>query len=420
MRLAPLIFLVLFLVGLSSAKIYFSETFDKEWESRWVESSFKKEEGKAGKFIQTAGKWFGDAEDGKGIQTSEDAKFYALSAKFPQSFSNKDKELVVQFTVKHEQRIDCGGAYIKLLPDTLDQANFGGDSPYYIMFGPDICGMSKKTHLIFNYNDKNHLIKKELKVESDQLSHQYTLILKPDNTYSVLIDNKEIQSGSLVEDWDFLAAKEIKDPKQSKPVDWVDVKEIDDPEDVKPADYDTIPATIVDPEATKPEDWEDEDDGEWEAPTIANPEFQGAWKAKKIPNPAYKGEWVHPLIANPDYKEDKNIYLFDKIGAAGFEIWQVKAGTIFDNIIVTDSVEEAKKFSEEHFEKNVEGEKKMFDDEEAKRQEEEKKKIEEAKKAQPAAEDAQESETDAEEEPVVVTTNTNEEKKVKKDVHDEL
>ena len=28
-------------------------------------------------------------------------------------------------------------------------------------------------------------------------------------------------------------------------------------------------------------------------------------------------------------------------GAVGFELWQVQAGTIFDNILVTDSVDEA-------------------------------------------------------------------------------
>ena len=49
-----------------------------------------------------------------GIQTSIDARFYALSAKFPESFSNEGKTLVVQFTVKHEQTIDCGGGYVKV------------------------------------------------------------------------------------------------------------------------------------------------------------------------------------------------------------------------------------------------------------------------------------------------------------------
>lgn len=38
--------------------------------------------------------------------------------------------------------------------------------------------------------------------------------------------------------------------------------------------WDDIPATIVDPEAKRPDDWDDELDGEWEAPTISNPEFK--------------------------------------------------------------------------------------------------------------------------------------------------
>jgi hypothetical protein len=28
------------------------------------------------------------------------------------------------------------------------------------------------------------------------------------------------------------------------------------------------------------EDWDDEDDGEWEAPTVPNPEYKGEWKPK--------------------------------------------------------------------------------------------------------------------------------------------
>lgn len=69
-----------------------------------------------------------------GIQTSQDARFYALSKKFP-PFSNKDKTLVIQFTVKHEQNIDCGGGYLKVFDCSLDQKNMYGESPYLIMFG---------------------------------------------------------------------------------------------------------------------------------------------------------------------------------------------------------------------------------------------------------------------------------------------
>ena len=52
--------------------------------------------------------------------------------------------------------------------------------------------------------------------------------------------------------------------------------------------HDDIPEMIKDPEAAKPEDWDDEDDGEWEAPSIANPAYAGAWTQKEIDNPAYK------------------------------------------------------------------------------------------------------------------------------------
>lgn len=49
----------------------------------------------------------------EGLKTTQDAKFYAMSASFDK-FSSEGKTLVVQFTVKHEQKIDCGGGYVKV------------------------------------------------------------------------------------------------------------------------------------------------------------------------------------------------------------------------------------------------------------------------------------------------------------------
>jgi len=229
------------------------------------------------------------------------------------------------------------------------------------MFGPDICGTSKITHLIFNYKGKNHLIKEEISCESDEFTHLYTLILNPyDQSFQVLIDNKAERSGNLPEGWDFLPPKEILDPSVSKPTDWVDQKEIVDPSAEKPAGWDDIPKQIRDPDAVKPEDWDQDLDGEWEAPLIDNPEYKGEWKAPKIKNPAYQGEWVHPKIANPDYKEDPEIYAFESNKFIGIEIWQVKSGTIFDNILVTDDVDVAKEWAEKTI-KQKEGEKQMHD-----------------------------------------------------------
>merc|ERR1712080_426986 len=121
----------------------------------------------------------------------------------------------------------------KLFPSTLDPPTMNGDTPYHVMFGPDICGPgTKKVHVIFTYKDKNHLIKKDIRCKDDEMTHLYTLILNSDNTYEVRIDGKKEESGDLESDW--------------------------------------------------------------EAPMINNPEYKGEWKPKQIDNPAYKGEWVHP------------------------------------------------------------------------------------------------------------------------------
>lgn len=351
------------LASVVSGKVYFQEDFnDDAWSSRWTVPSGWKAESDLGEWKHTAGEWYGDASN-KGIQTSQDAKFYGLSAKMDEAFTNEGKDLILQFSVKNEQNLDCGGAYIKLLGD-MDQDKFGGDTPYQVMFGPDVCGSSnKKTHVIFNYppKDDNLLIKEQVKVENDNASHLYTLIVKQDATFSVLIDGESVREGSLEDSFDFLAPKEINDPSESKPTDWVDTKKIPDPTDEKPAGYDDIPAEIPDPDAEMPDDWDEEEDGTWEAPMIDNPDYKGAWKPKMIDNPDYKGPWIHPLIPNPDYAEDKDLYLRCKdCTHVGFELWQVTSGTIFDNIIVTDSIDEAKAFADAQFYKNLDEEKEAY------------------------------------------------------------
>jgi len=401
MSFKTLILISLAACTLVDSTVYFKETFeDKSWEDRWIQSQHKTD---YGKFKWSAGKFYADEVKDKGIQTSQDAKFYGLSAKLETPFSNEGKTLVIQFQVKHEQNIDCGGGYVKVFPSTLDPKALHGDSEYNIMFGPDICGPgTKKVHVIFNYKGKNLLTKKDIRCKDDEMTHLYTLIVNPDNTYEVRIDGTKAESGDLEADWEFLPPKKVKDPEAKKPEDWDDKELIDDPEDTKPADWDK-PQHIPDPDATKPDDWDDEIDGEWEPPQIDNPEYKGEWKPKQIKNPNYKGVWVHPEIDNPEYSPDDKLYKFDDIGALGFDLWQVKSGTIFDNVFIGDSVEESEAFAKETFEVTKEGEKKMKDkqdEEERKKREEEdaKKKAEEDTKKKDEEEDDEEDEEEDEEE----------------------
>lgn len=330
---------------LVSGETYFSETFDDEsWTDRWHPSNIE-----SGKWLHTPGNWFSDEED-LAIKTGDDARFYALTAKLATPVNNEGKDLVIQYLVKNEQNIDCGGAYVKLLGADIDPASFGGETPYAVMFGPDICGATKKTHAILNYarpkgedtaaKNMDHLT--PISAPSDVHAHLYTFVIAKDNTYIVKVDNEVVKEGTLASGWPFQPPQKIPDPALSKPSSWVDVAVIPDPEDTKPDGYDDIPAEIPDPEASKPDDWDEEDDGEWEAPLIDNPEYQGEWEPKMIPNPDYQGEWVHPEIENPDYFEDDMMYhRCNPCEYIGMELWQVKSGTVFDDFLVTDSVDEA-------------------------------------------------------------------------------
>ncbi|KAG2464226.1 CALR protein, partial [Polypterus senegalus] len=336
MLLSGLLLVLFAAVVIADPTVHFREDFldGDAWESRWVESTHKSD---YGKFKLTAGKFYGDAEKDKGVQTSQDARFYAISSSF-EPFSNEGKTLVIQFTVKHEQKIDCGGGYVKIFPADLNQKEMHGDSQYYIMFGPDICGYSTK--------------------KDDELTHLYTLILRPDQTYEVKIDNEKVESGSLEEDWDFLPPKKIKDPSAKKPEDWDDKAKIDDPADTKPEDWDK-PENVPDPEAKKPEDWDEDMDGEWEP----------------------------PMIPNPEYK--------------------VKSGTIFDNFLITDDEKFAEEVGKETWGVTKGPEKKMREkqeeEERKQREEEEKKKKDEEKEEE---EDDDDDDTGDDDDEVEETTET--------------
>merc|ERR1712070_502230 len=338
-------------LAFASGKVHFSETFGDGWEKRWTESKWRESEGTAGKWALATGKWFKDEAEDTGIQTSADSKFFGIAAPF-ESFSNDGKELIIQYQAKYEKDIECGGGYVKVGPKVDDLTTFGDPTVYNVMFGPDKCGYTKRTHLIFNYKGKNVLKKSDLayKQEDEGTSHLYTMILKPDNTVRVEIDQEKIYEGSIKEDWEVLKPKEISDPDDKKP-----------------------------------DDWADEEDGEWEAPMKDNPEYKGEWSVKRISNPAYKGFWEAKKIANPEYVDDDAVYKYDDFGFIGFDLWQVKGGTIFDNVIITDDKAEADDFAKKW--------KALSEVEQEKKKEEDA-----SKKADEKKDDAEDDDDDAEEE----------------------
>lgn len=194
-------------------------------------------------------------------------------------------------------------------------------------------------HFIFRHKnplngsfEEKHAKKPKEKLEDffkDREPHLYTLVVRPDNTFVIRVDNNVINEGSLLEDFTppVNPPLEIEDVNDKKPVDWDDREKIPDETATKPEDWDEDapaqitdesdvmpdgwledePLTVPNPSAEKPSDWDEEMDGEWEPPEIPNPKCDsapgcGPFKKRLINNPNYKGKWFAPLISNPNYR----------------------------------------------------------------------------------------------------------------------
>ena len=394
----------------ASEPIYY-ESFDESFEGRWTAS--EKEDYK--------GVWKHAKSEGHedyGLLVSEVARKYAIVSELPEAIDPKDGSLFLQYEVRLQNGLECGGAYLKYLrPQEAGwkPENFDNEAPYSIMFGPDKCGSTNKVHFIYKHkNPKSgeyveHHLKYPPSTPSDKLSHVYTAILKPDNELRILIDGEEKKKANLLSEDDFepplVPPKTIPDPEDKKPEDWDERAKIPDSDAKKPEDWDEDapmeiedldaekpegwlddePEEVDDPEATKPEDWDDEEDGEWEAPKISNPKCDeapgcGEWRRPMKNNPDYKGKWYAPMIDNPNYKgiwkpqqiPNPDFFELEKpnlepIAAIGIEIWTMQDGILFDNILITRDDKLAEEYREKTWRAkfNIEKEKQKSEDEEA-------------------------------------------------------
>lgn len=392
----------------------FLEQFDASWSSRWKSSEAVKQVPEGFKAAETdnvdemfryRGEWSveGAKKDGvsgdQGLVVKTQAAHHAISASFVDPIDPEGKDLVIQYDLKLQDDLACGGAYIKLLtesPQGIKYQEFDDKTPYTIMFGPDKCGATNKVHFIFRHKnpktgewEEKHL-KNAPEPKTDSKTHLYTLLVQPNNSYSIFIDNELAKTGSLLEDFDPAVnpPQEINDPSDVKPSDWVDEPKVPDESAVKPEDWDeeaprmipdedaTVPEDwleneeeyVPDPSAEKPEDWDNEEDGEWVAPQVPNPscekvsgcgkwnrpnkpnpEYKGKWYPPMIDNPAYKGPWEAKKIPNPDYFEDLLPSKFTKLSGVGIELWTMQSGIMFDNFYFGHSLEDARELAAETF-----------------------------------------------------------------------
>ncbi|XP_061747860.1 calnexin isoform X2 [Nerophis ophidion] len=373
---------------------FFAEAFHRGTLDSWVLSSAKKEDTDED-IAKYDGKWeVEEMKDSKlpgdkGLVLKSRAKHHAISAQLLRPFIFDNDPLIVQYEVNFQSGIDCGGAYVKLLTQTsdLDLDQFVDKTPYTIMFGPDKCGEDYKLHFIFRHKnpitgeyEEKHAKKPDADLRTyytDKKTHLYTLVVNPDNSFEVLVDQTVVNSGNMLTDMSppVNPLAEIEDPDDHKPEDWDERPKIQDPDAVKPEDWDEdAPAQIADdtavkpegwlddepeyigdPDAVKPGDWDEDMDGEWEAPQIPNPaceaapgcgawkrpmmdnpDYKGKWKAPMIDNPSYQGIWKPRKIPNPDFFEDLHPFRMSPFSAVGLELWSMTSDIFFDNFFITN------------------------------------------------------------------------------------
>ena len=196
----------------------------------WVQG---REQG--GEWKVAASTHYASSSDDLGLLIAKPSQHNALSRKLGQAVNAKEQPLILQYEVKTQKGLECGGAYIKLLSagqyDSLEALN--GSTPYSIMFGPDRCGTSDKVHLILRHRnpltgevEEKHL-KDAPKSKDSDLTVLYTLVIRPDNTFEIRIDNEQVRKGSLLKDFEppVNPSEYIDDPSDVKPQDWEDAKE---------------------------------------------------------------------------------------------------------------------------------------------------------------------------------------------------
>lgn len=366
--------------------------------SGWTISNTNKKDGTpyTGQWLVEEAHKYPGFEGDSGLVLKSDATYAAVSKVLPQAISADNDDLVVQYEVKFQQEISCAGAYIKLLSGAIDGASFNDETPFQVRFGPDICGANNKVDVALQKAvDKDTVVSEMTELplaRKNLLSNLYTLIIRRNRDVEIRINGQVAKAGNLYKTTGIMTPQleepaYIEDPAAEKPADWDEREYIIDDSAEKPTDYDatfgsmwvpdpsvekpegwnddeSIPRYIRDKNAQKPTEWNDEEDGEWiepfiknplcsvgcgkwEAPMVVNPDYVGEWVPPSIENPAYKGKWTPPLIKNPAVTTAE--ILSQPITAVGFDLWSMQSDTMFNNIYVGHSVEDAERIGNATF-----------------------------------------------------------------------
>ena len=333
----------------------------------------------------------------KAIVTQSRTASHAISTKFRHPISVPGEPLVIQFEARVQLLFTCASPFMTIFTDAdFDPLDLSNETFRWIEFGPQNCLNKNQTHLdVFTRASDGSHIRHSLKrapwIPVDEIAHLYTLIIRPDGTFEILVDNRSMRNGTFTGDFapPIFDLPTIDDPNDKKPDDWVDDVLILDPNAVKPADWDDdapmmIPDPkrlnppkgwlleeqphIPDPKAKKPDTWNSDTMGEWQPPLISNPKClyapgcgpytppkirnlkaRGKWRAPYVPNPNYKGEWKPRQIPNPNYNGQVDKFEIPPITGIGFSVWSEYRDIAFTNVLIATNESAVKAWNEKDF-----------------------------------------------------------------------
>ena len=212
----------------------FFEDFGSGWDSRWIQSSDAKYNGKfeveSPKSLNDQALKVSPIRQVAGVnavwpiissnivrmsQVPVKARHYGISTRLPEVVK-PSKGLALQYELKLQEGLSCGGAYLKFVSDSKDYepSSLKEATPYTVMFGADKCGSTNKVqpvyrsghfalqishtafttflphvqvHLILRHQKPNGDIEEKHlnsppSVNLDKLTHVYTAIIDDDNT----------------------------------------------------------------------------------------------------------------------------------------------------------------------------------------------------------------------------------------------
>jgi calreticulin len=351
----------LFFASLSSSTFFLKETFDTGTFNNWHVPKKLLPFTKLGKWAVSTGDCYGHQQKWLGLTTTQSHRDYILYTSFIRPMNTTERDFVLSYTLRMNPFVDCSGQFVKIMDSNSDMNRFNKELPFAIKFGPDICGPSfKRTHVVIMYKGKEYETNRPIGVIKDPFTHSYTLIIRKNNSYAVLIDGEIADESTLEERFNFTqnehkATKDSVETTRQKSIQGVEIGEEDD-DDINDAqehlnnDEPTQVAAEKVEEEVSPNDSPEQVNNDEPTQTAEEEGVSLNDSPEQANNdePTQAAEEEEEVISikdSIDNEEDDDDFPpfghFESLGYLGIDVHQSCCGSLFDNFVVTDSVKEA-------------------------------------------------------------------------------